>query len=285
MVEQVRRSKVLQLGGLLGPAGLWIGLFFLLPLLIIVAYSFASRGEAGRVDWTLTLNNYITLFTSSDLLRIFLRSFGYGVLTTVLCLLIGYPMAVAMVKSPPARRNMLVFLVMIPFWTNFIVRTYAWKVLLNNNGVINNILRVFDVPPIAIINTPMAVMIGLVYGALPFMILPLYTAIEKFDFTLMEAAADLGANLTHAFFRVMVPMTLPGIVSGSVLVFIPTVGQYVVPDILGGAKVAMLGNSLALQFGSARNWPLGSAIALIFMVMLTAAVMIYFRTVPAEERA
>lgn len=285
MVEQVRRSKVLQLGGLLGPGGLWIGLFFLLPLLIIVAYSFASRGEAGRVDWTLTPNNYITLFTSSDLLRIFLRSFGYAVLTTILCLLIGYPMAVAMVKSPPARRNMLVFLVMIPFWTNFIVRTYAWKVLLNNNGVINNILRVFDVPPIAIINTPTAVMIGLVYGALPFMILPLYTAIEKFDFTLMEAAADLGANLTQAFFRVMVPMTLPGIVSGSVLVFIPTVGQYVVPDILGGAKVAMLGNSLALQFGSARNWPLGSAIALIFMVMLTAAVMIYFRTVPEEERA
>lgn len=284
MVEQVRRSKVLQLGGLLGPAGLWIGLFFLLPLVIIVAYSFASRGEAGRVDWTLTLNNYITLFTSSDLLRIFLRSFWYAALTTVLCLLIGYPMAVAMVKSPPARRNMLVFLVMIPFWTNFIVRTYAWKVLLNNNGVINNLLRLFDAPPIAIINTPTAVMIGLVYGALPFMILPLYTAIEKFDFTLMEAAADLGANLTQAFFRVMVPMTLPGIVSGSVLVFIPTVGQYVVPDILGGAKVAMLGNSLALQFGSARNWPLGSAIALIFMVMLTAAVMIYFRTVPEEER-
>jgi spermidine/putrescine transport system permease protein len=285
MVEQIRRSKALQLGGLLGPAGLWIGLFFIAPLLIIVAYSFATRGEAGRVDWTLTANNYLTLLTSSDLLRIFLRSFGYAVLTTILCLLIGYPMAVAMVKSPPSRRNMLVFLVMIPFWTNFIVRTYAWKVLLNNNGVINNILRGFDLAPIAIINTPTAVMIGLVYGALPFMILPLYTAIEKFDFTLMEAAADLGANLTQSFFRVMVPMTLPGIVAGSVLVFIPTVGQYVVPDILGGAKVAMLGNTLALQFGSARNWPLGSAIALIFMVMLTAAVMIYFRTVPEEERA
>jgi spermidine/putrescine transport system permease protein len=279
-VEPITRNQKRQLGGLLGPAGLWITLFFLLPLLIIAAYSFATRGEAGRVNWAFTLENYSTLFASSDLLRIFLRSFGYATLTTVLCLLIGYPMAVAMAKSPPSRRNALVFLVMIPFWTNFIVRTYAWKVLLNNNGVINNLLRAMELPPVAIINTPVAVMIGLVYGALPFMILPLYI-----DFTLMEAASDLGASLVHAFFRIMVPLTLPGIVAGSVLVFIPTVGQYVVPDILGGAKVAMLGNSLALQFGSARNWPLGSAIALIFMVMLTGAVMLYFRVVPEEERA
>ena len=147
MVELLRRHRGLQIGGLLGPAVFWLGIFFILPLLIIVAYSFASRGEAGLVDWTFSLNSYISLFTSSDLLRIFLRSFWYGIITTVVCLLIGYPMAVAMARSSPSSRGTLIFLVMIPFWTNFIVRTYAWKVLLNNNGVINNILRLFDIPP------------------------------------------------------------------------------------------------------------------------------------------
>lgn len=273
-----------RLGVLLGPAAFWLALFFLAPLAIILAYSLATRGPSGLVEWTLTLDNYVKLFTTPDFLRIFGRSLWYGVLTTIFCLLVGYPMAVAMVRSAPRRRTLLLFLVMIPFWTNFVVRTYAWKVLLNNNGVINNLLRSFDLPPLALINTPFAVMIGLIYTSLPFMILPLYTSIERFDFTLMEAAADLGAGTWNAFWRVMLPLTLPGITSGSVLVFIPTIGSYIVPDILGGAKVAMLGNTLALQFGAGRNWPFGSAIAIIFMLLLTAGVMIYFRTVPETER-
>lgn len=270
---------------LLGPAALWLGLFFLAPLAIILAYSLTTRGAGGLVEWKLTLANYVKLFTTPDFLRIFGRSLGYGLLTTLICLLVGYPMAVVMARSAPRQRTLLLFLVMIPFWTNFVVRTYAWKVLLNNNGVINNLLRSLDMPPLALINTPFAVMIGLIYTSLPFMILPLYTSIERFDFTLMEAAADLGAGTWHAFWRVMLPLTLPGVTSGSVLVFIPTIGSYIVPDILGGAKVAMLGNTLAQQFGAGRNWPFGSAISIIFMLLLTVGVLIYFRTVPETERA
>jgi spermidine/putrescine transport system permease protein len=283
-VEALRRRPGLRLFGLISPAAFWLGLFFLAPSAIILGYSFASRGPAGIVEWRFTVDNYITLFTTPDFLLIFGRSFWYGILTTIICLLVGYPMALTIVRSNPARRTVLLFLVMIPFWTNFVVRTYAWKVLLNNNGVINNLLRSFELPPLALINTPTAVMIGLVYGGLPFMILPLYASIERFDFTLLEAAGDLGANMWQAFLRIMLPITLPGIAAGSVLVFIPTVGSYIVPDILGGAKVAMLGNSLALQFGSGRNWPFGSAIALIFMLLLTLGVVLYFRTLPEEER-
>lgn len=284
MLNLIRQRRGLQVTGLLSPAGLWLALFFVIPLFIIVGYSFAERTASGLVVWNFTLDNYLKLLTTPDFVRIFLRSFWFAILTTIICLLIGYPMALVIVRSDPKWRTTLLFLVMIPFWTNFVVRTYAWKVLLNNNGVINNFLRSLELPPLGLINTPGAVMVGLVYGALPFMILPLYTAIEKFDFTLMEAASDLGANVVQAFFRVMLPITMPGVISGSVLVFIPTIGSYIVPDMLGGAKVAMLGNSLALQFGSGRNWPFGSAIALIFMFLLTAGVILYFRSIPEEER-
>ncbi|MGH2544273.1 MAG: ABC transporter permease [Ardenticatenaceae bacterium] len=284
MIESLRHRQGLRLAALLSPAALWLALFFLVPLLIILAYSFATRSATGMVLWSPTIDNYVKLLATPDFLRIFVRSFWYAILTTAICLLIGYPMALCIVRSPITWRTSLLFLVIIPFWTNFVVRTYAWKVLLNNNGVVNNLLRALELPPMALINTPTAVMIGLVYGALPFMVLPLYAALERFDFTLMEAASDLGANRLQAFARIMLPLTMPGITAGSVLVFIPTVGSYIVPDILGGAKVAMLGNTLALQFGSGRNWPFGSAIALIFMLLLTAGVVLYFRTVPDDAR-
>jgi spermidine/putrescine transport system permease protein len=180
-------------------------------------------------------------------------------------------------------RTTLLFLVMIPFWTNFLVRTYAWKFILNNNGLINTILSSIGLARIPMINTPSAVLIGLVYGSLPFMVLPLYASIEKFDYTLVEAAQDLGANYFKIFSRIFLPLTMPGIAAGCVLVFIPVVGQYVVPTILGGGKVAMLGNILAQQFGPALNWPFGSAIAVIFMLLLMIGVLIYFYFEREEE--
>jgi spermidine/putrescine transport system permease protein len=178
----------------------------------------------------------------------------------------------------------LIFAIMIPFWTNFLVRIYAWRFLLNNTGLINTLLEATGLPTLSLINTPTAVLIGLVYGELPFMVLPLYAALERFDWTLLEAAQDLYASRWQAFWRVMLPLTMPGIAAGSVLVFVPTVGQFVVPELLGGSKVAMLGNVLERQFRSAQNAPLGAAIAIVFMAALTLMITVYFRTTTEETR-
>jgi spermidine/putrescine transport system permease protein len=180
----------------------------------------------------------------------------------------------------------LLFLVLIPFWTNFLVRTYAWMLLLNNNGVINSFLQTIGLPRQTMLNTTGAVLTGLIYGELPFMVLPLYASLDRFDFTLLEAAYDLGANRTRAFLKVMLPLTMPGVAAGSVLVFIPTVGQFVVSDLLGGAKVDLLGNLLQRLFTRANppNWPLGSAMAIVFMFVLTIMVIFYFRATTEEDR-
>lgn len=274
---------------LLTPGALWLLLFFLAPSILIILYSFLERQSSGGVIWTFTLEAYIKLFTPTegawinDFVIIFARSFWWAFLTTIICLLIGYPLAFYIARQPSATANLLLFLVMIPFWTNFLVRTYAWKFILNNNGLLNAILLYFDLPRIAIINTPTAILIGLVYGSLPFMVLPIYASIEKFDFSLVEAGQDLGASYWHVFSRIFLPLTMPGVIAGSILVFIPVVGQYVVPTILGGGKVAMLGNILAQQFGAALNWPFGSAIAVVFMALLMMGILVYFKLEPEER--
>lgn len=284
------RRQVAYLGTLLGPGALWILLFFIIPSLLVVVYSFLERKDGGGVIWSFTLEPYIKLFTPTegsplinDFVIIFLRSFWWALLTTVICLLIGYPLAFFIAQQSLVMRTTLLFLVMIPFWTNFLVRTYAWKFILNNNGLINTFLSSMGLARIPLINTPTAVLIGLVYGSLPFMVLPLYASIEKFDYTLVEAAQDLGANYFKIFSRIFLPLTMPGIAAGCVLVFIPVVGQYVVPTILGGGKVAMLGNILAQQFGAALNWPFGSAIAVIFMLLLMIGIVFYFYFEREEE--
>lgn len=283
------KRSMAYLGTLLGPGALWILLFFIIPSLLIVVYSLLERRSGGGVTWVFSLDAYIKLFTPSegsyinDFVIIFWRSFWWALLTTVVCLIIGYPLAFFIAQQSPGVRNTMLFLVMIPFWTNFLVRTYAWKFILNNNGLINTLLSTLGMPRIALINTPTAVLIGLVYGSLPFMVLPLYAAIEKFDYSLVEAGQDLGANYFRIFTRIFLPLTMPGVAAGSVLVFIPVVGQYVVPTILGGGKVAMLGNILAQQFGAALNWPFGSAIAVIFMLLLMVGILIYFYFEREEE--
>lgn len=281
--HRAQRSRLLLL---LAPGGLWLMLFFVIPMLIVLLYSFATHSSTGKVIWQFTFDNYTTLWHKSLYFNAYTRSLVIGVQTTVLCLLIGYPLALYMVLAPPRLRTVLLFLVLIPFWTNFLVRTYAWMVLLSNNGLINSALVSMGFAKQLLYPGEGAVLLGLVYGDLPFMVLPLYASLARFDFTLMEAAADLGAGKWRSFWRIMVPLTAPGIVAGSVLVFIPTVGQFVVSDLLGGAKVDMLGNLLQRLFTRSNppNWPLGSALALVFMAVLTIMVMIYFRTTTEEER-
>ena len=286
LLRTLRRDGRAQLAGLLFPGLFWLTLFFALPLLVIVLYSFLTPGPTGNVIWTFTLNNYVTLFTKDLYVNAYVRSLWIGVVTTVICLLIAYPLALFVVRRSPRWRSVLLLLILIPFWTNFLVRTYAWMIILNNNGLLNSLIQAIGLPRQTLLNTTGAVLTGLVYGELPFMVLPIYASLDRFDFTLLEAASDLGANRTRAFLRIMLPLTMPGVAAGSVLVFIPTVGQFVVSDLLGGAKVDMLGNLLQRLFTRSNppNWPLGSSMALIFMIILTAAVIVYFRNTSEADR-
>lgn len=276
--------KTGQLLGLLGPGLLWLLLFTLAPLLIVVAVSFATRGTYGGVQWNLTFKQYTRLiFTDGQFdplyLRILLRSLWIGLLSTGICLVLGYPFAYYLARRPARWRGALMLLVLIPFWTNFLVRTYAWMFLFRDQGIINNILQALHITgePVHMLFNEPAIVIGLVYGYLPFMVIPIYASIEKFDFTLQEAAADLGANAWMFFRRVLLPLTAPGIVAGSILVFIPSVGAYITPDLLGGAKVQMVGNSIQQLYLSIRDWPFGSAMSIVVMAIVLAATLLYFR--------
>ncbi len=264
---------------LLLPATIWLLIFFIIPLIIVLVYSFLERGTYGGVTWEFTLKNYQRL--ANDLyLNIFWRSLGLASLTTLICLIIGYPLAFFIATSSTRWRNLLLFLVIIPFWTNFLVRTYAWMIILRSEGMINTILQSLNLiqEPLNLLFTPFAVIVGLIYGYLPFMILPLYATIERLNFSLVEAAQDLGANQIRTFFRIILPLTLPGIIAGSILVFIPALGAFITPDILGGAKTVMVGNLIQNQFLQARDWPFGSALSMGLMVLVLIPVMIYFRS-------
>jgi len=283
--ERQRRERR-NLTLLLSPGLLWLVLFFALPLLIILVYSFMTNGPRGNIVWQFTLEQYSTLFTRSIYVNAYLRSIWVSLLTTLACLLLGYPLALFIVRQPARWRTPLLFLILIPFWTNFLVRIYAWQIILSNNGLINSALGNLGLPQLNLLNTEGATLLGLVYGELPFMVLPLYAAIDRFDFTLLEAAADLGASRWRGFLRVMLPMTMPGIAAGSVLVFIPTLGQFVVSELLGGAKVDYLGNLIQRLFlrSNPPNWPLGSAMAMAMMLVLLVLILLYFRTTSEEDR-
>ncbi len=273
-----------QLPVLLGPAVFWLFWFFLVPLVVILIYSFLTRSATGGVDWIFTFDNYARLLSDPIYVTILGRSVWIGGVATLICLLIAYPLALFIILQPAQWRSFYIFLVLIPFWTNMLVRTYAWMTILNNNGLINSFVTGLGGPRLALINTEGAVLLGLVYGQLPFMVLPLYAAMDRFDFRMMEAASDLGANKWRAFLRVMLPMTAPGIAAGSVLVFILSAGNYIIPALLGGNKVTMIGNQLELWFRTAQNQPLGSAAAVLLMIMMVGGVIIYFRTTTEDDR-
>jgi spermidine/putrescine transport system permease protein len=270
--------KRFNLALLLFPGTLWLLLFFIAPLLIVVLYSFFERGTYGSILWQLTLENYQRL-TNGVYWVLLARSIGLALFTTVVCLLIGYPMAFFLATRSPRWRNTLLLLIIIPFWTNFLVRTYAWIIILRQEGVINVVLQGLHLidEPLKLVFTPIAVAIGLVYGYLPFMILPLYATIERFNFALVEAAQDLGASDLKTFFRVVLPLTQRGIIAGSLLVFIPAVGAFITPDILGGAKGLMIGNVIQDQFLRARNAPFGSVLSILMMAVVLVPVWFYFR--------
>jgi spermidine/putrescine transport system permease protein len=260
------------------PSLFWLVVFFALPLLIVFVYSFLKRGPYGQIVWEFNPQNYVRFFDPLYL-KIFARSFKIAGITTLVCFLLGYPMAYWLARRPPRWRNTLLLLLMIPFWTNFLVRTYAWILILRDTGLINNALMGLGLisDPLPLFGNDFAIIIGLVYGWFPDMVLPCYAAIERLDFSLVEAAQDLGANEIRSFARVILPLTLPGVIAGSILVFIPSLGAYITPDLLGGAKSVMIGNVIQSQFLSVRDYPFGSAFSFVLMAMMLLATLLYFR--------
>ncbi len=269
---------------LLFPVVFWLVCFFLLPLVSVFIYSFLERGTYGGVQWNFTLENYQRLFDGLYL-GILWRSASTALVCTAICLLLGYPFAYYLARYKPKHRSILLLLVVVPFWTNFLIRTYAWILILRTEGLLNSLLgSVFpNWSPLELLNTPFAVQIGLVYGYLPFMILPLYAALEQLDMSLLEAAQDLGASPRRAFWHVTVPLSLPGILAGSMLVFIPTVGAFLTPDLLGGGKVSYIGNVIERQFKTARDWPFGSSLSFMLMGIVLVSTVLYFRALQQDE--
>ncbi|HXD10289.1 MAG TPA: ABC transporter permease [Anaerolineales bacterium] len=300
MLKYFRGKKGLQLFGLIGPGAFWMLLFFNLPILIVLFISFVERGRAGGIKLPpiYTLENYFQFFNACRsefsgpqcdswlYLGIFGSSVRIGFIVTMWCILLGYPLAYFISRQKQIWRDALMILVIIPFWTNFLVRTYALKQVLATEGLLNSLLMNMHLinQPLDLLFNEFAVIVGLIYGYIPFAILPMYASIEKFDHTLMEAAADLGASPRRAFLRVMLPMTLPGVVAALVLVFVPVVGAFITPDIMGGGKVEMIGTLINRQFGVARNWPFGSAMSLILMLLVLIGVIYYFRSSTEETR-
>jgi spermidine/putrescine transport system permease protein len=254
---------------LLGPGLLWMGLLFFVPLCLVVVISFANRGTYGGIIWSFSLTNYL------DLLHpIYARILGQSILlaagTTLLCLVMGFPLAYYIARATPRRQGIWLLLVMIPFWTNFLVRTYAWMFILRTEGLLNTLLLKVGLiaTPIELLYSNTAVVIGLVYGYLPFMVLPLYAALERVDRTLIEAAWDLYATRWAVFWRIIFPLARPGVMAGCLLVFIPSLGAFLTPDLLGGARSMMIGNLIQHEFLVARDWPLGAAISCVLMLLV-----------------
>jgi spermidine/putrescine transport system permease protein len=284
MGEEKGRGWSLGLAGLLTPVTIWLGLFFLVPLLFILAYSFGTSGIYGGITLGFNPGNYLRVFDPLYL-EIVGRTLVIALINTFLCLLLGYPLAYFIAFKGGSRKNLLILLVMIPFWTSLLLRAYAWVVILGGNGIANRALQFLGITdgPVNLIFTPQAVALGMVYSYLPFMILPLYAALEKFDIRLKEAAQDLGASRWHTFWRVTFPLSMPGVIAGSILVFIPSAGEFVIPNLLGGARTVLVGNLIQQQFLLARDWAFGSALAMMLAALLVGAIMFYVRKVGTEK--
>ena len=265
-----------------GPPLLYLVVFFAVPTLIMVLASFRSPGEfgglaplvdeAGKVD--LNVESWARFFTESIYLQIFVKSIVYAALTTLLCLLLAYPLAALIARSDRRYRDLLLLLVILPFWSNFLIRVYAWMIILGPNAalarVVNSALALVGAEPVQLLFSSFAVLVCLVYVHLPFMVLPLYANLEKHDQALLDAAQDLGANAWHRFWRVTFPLSLPGVYAGAALVFIPALGIFAIPDILGGPEDSMIGNLIKQQFLETRDWPFGSVLSIVLTVAALA---------------
>lgn len=296
MLQRLRENKSAQ-GTLLAlPTTVWLFILLIIPLVLTLIVSFGKRSPDGDVIYTFTLDNYIRLFGYSTdcangqtscfdplYVNILWRSLTLGFNTTVIVILLAYPLAYFIARADPKRRNLFLFMVLIPLWTNFVIRVYAWMMLLRKEGAINIVIgwiaNLLHIPftPLEMLYTPGAVLVGMVYEFLPFMILPIYTSLEKIDGSLYEAAADLGANAFKTFLRVTLPLSMPGVVAGTILVFIPVMGTFVVSDLLGGKQVILVGNLIQRQFLDARDPTFGSAASLVLMVMTLIVTYFYTR--------
>lgn len=277
------------------PGLLFLVLMVLGPMVIIFIYSFLSRAKFGvGVKWSFNTSPYLDLFFSESLLggrsfdptylEIILNSFWYSLFTTLVCIVLSVPVAIWMATRAERHRTLLVFAVTIPFWTSLLIRTYAFIIILNDNGPINETLQWAHVisSPIGMLYTPFATVVGLVYTFLPFMILPIYAAAERFDFRLAEAAYDLGANRWIVMWRIVLPSIRPGLIAGTLLVFIPALGSYLAPELLGGGKTSMIANVIAAQFGASRNWPFGAALSVLLLI-ITLLVLVGFAVVAKRQ--
>ncbi|MDG2352921.1 MAG: ABC transporter permease [Acidimicrobiales bacterium] len=270
--QESRRGLFLAL-----PAYLYLIFFFVISLFIVFIYSFATRNRFGGTDlsgWN--LDSYARI--SEPIVRdVLFRSVWLAFLTTVICLVVAYPFAYFLSTRRVAVRNIMLVFVMIPFWTNFLVRNFAWRVILGNNGPLTNATEFVGLGSAELLFTQTAVVLGLVYGYLPFMILPLYAAIERIDRRLLEASRDLYGTGLQSFRHVLFPLSMPGVIAGSILVFVPSLGAYVTPEILGGAKTTLLGSYIVTQFLTARNWPFGAALSFVLMLVMLVTTIVYFR--------
>jgi putrescine transport system permease protein len=257
----------------------WLVVFFLLPFALVLAIAFGTNApdSAPPVELGLNLGNFALLFTDDLYVAAWLSSLRIAATSTVVALLLGYPMAYAIARAAPNRRPLLLMLVILPFWTSFLIRVYAWIGLLAENGILNQFLRWTGLAadPGTILGSEWAVHLGIVYAYLPFMVLPLYASLEKLDASLLEAAADLGAKPFAAFLTVTLPLSLPGIVAGCLLVFIPAVGEFVIPDLLGGTDTLMIGKVLWDEFFTNSDWPLASAVAICLLVLLVGPIALF----------
>lgn len=266
---------------------LWLILLFLLPFLIVFKISLAEMARAippytdlvsweeGQASILLNFANFLQLTDDPLYYEAYLQSLQVAAVSTLCCLLLGYPLAWAVAHSKPSTRNILLLLVILPSWTSFLIRVYAWMGILKENGILNNVLLWLGVidQPLTILHTNIAVYIGIVYAYLPFMVLPIYTALTRIDYSLVEASLDLGARPLKTFFSVIVPLTKGGIIAGSMLVFIPAVGEFVIPELLGGPDSIMIGRVLWQEFFNNRDWPVASAVAITMLVVLIAPIM------------
>ena len=279
---------------------LWLLLFFLIPFVIVLKIGFSETQIAlppyqPLFEWTqdkflqikLNFGNFLYLVQDSLYWRAYLNSLKIAAVSTLLCLLVGYPIAYAIARADTTWRNILLMMVILPFWTSFLLRVYAWIGILKNNGLINNFLMWLGVidEPLVMLQTDFAIYVGIVYSYLPFMILPLYTSLEKMDLTLLEAAADLGSRPWKAFMQITLPLSVQGIVAGSLLVFIPAVGEFVIPALLGGPEQLMIGKVLWTEFFSNRDWPVASAVAIALLMLLLIPIALLQRAQAAEARA
>lgn len=268
------------------PIILWMAAFFLVPLMFIVVVSFCTRGEVGDIIYTFTLSNYSKLINPLYI-KIFINSVFIALFTTILCLVFGYPFAFIIAKAKKKFKPFLLLLIILPFWTNSLIRTYAMIILLRTEGLLNSFLLYIGLirEPLKLMYNDTAVMIGMLYMMFPFMVLPLYSSIEKLDMRFIEAAKDLGANSLKAFLKITLPLTKGGILSGSLLVFVPTLGLFFITDLMGGSKVVLMSNLIKNQFLTARDWPFGSAISVVLIIVMILFMSLYTKLGGTKEKS